>query len=109
MLDAIAKKVANGERLSFDDGVALFTHTDVVAVGQLANDVRERLHGDRTYFNRNMRIEVTNVCVASCLFCSFAKLEEGAPGAHTMKVEEAWRELEARMEDPPSEIHIVNG
>ena len=63
--------------------------------GQLANEVRERLHGDRTYFNRNMRIEVTNVCVASCLFCSFAKLEEGAPGAHTMTVEEAWRELES--------------
>jgi len=109
MIDAIAEKVRAGERLDFDDGVALFRHPDVVAVGQLANEVRERLHGDRTYFNRNMRIEVTNVCVASCLFCSFAKLEEGAPGAHTMKVEEAWRELEARMDDPPSEIHIVNG
>jgi aminodeoxyfutalosine synthase len=71
--------------------------------------VRERLHGDRTYFNRNMRIEVTNVCVASCLFCSFAKLEEGAPGAHTMTLEQAWGELEARMDDPPAEIHIVNG
>jgi aminodeoxyfutalosine synthase len=109
MLDAIRDKVRSGQRLSFDDGLALFSHPDVVAVGQLANEVRERLHGDRTYFNRNMRIEVTNVCVASCLFCSFAKLEEGAPGAHTMKVEEAWRELEARMDDPPSEIHIVNG
>jgi aminodeoxyfutalosine synthase len=56
-----------------------------------------------------MRIEVTNVCVASCLFCSFAKLKEGDPGAHTMRLEEAWRELEIRMDDPPSEIHIVNG
>jgi aminodeoxyfutalosine synthase len=109
MLDAIKEKVRAGERLSFDDGLELFRHPDVVAVGQLANELRERLHEDRTYFNRNMRIEVTNVCVASCLFCSFAKLEEGAPGAHTMKVEEAWRELEARMDDPPSEIHIVNG
>jgi aminodeoxyfutalosine synthase len=109
MLEAIAEKVKNGERLSFDDGVALFGHPDVVAVGQLANAVRERLHDDRAYFNRNMRLEVTNVCVASCLFCSFAKLEEGAPGAHTMTLEEAWRELEARMADPPAEIHIVNG
>jgi aminodeoxyfutalosine synthase len=108
-LEAIGEKLAAGERLSFEDGVALFLHPDVVAIGQLANGVREKLHGDRTYFNRNMRIEVTNVCVASCLFCSFAKLEEGAPGAHTMKVEEAWRELEVRMDDPPSEIHIVNG
>ena len=80
-LERIATKVRAGERLSFDDGVALFHHPDSLAVGQLANEVRERLHGDRTYFNRNMRIEVTNVCVASCLFCSFAKLEEGAPGA----------------------------
>jgi aminodeoxyfutalosine synthase len=56
-----------------------------------------------------MRVEVTNVCVASCLFCSFAKLEEGGPGAHTMSLAEAWAELEARMDDPPSEIHIVNG
>jgi aminodeoxyfutalosine synthase len=109
MLDAVATKVSRGERLTFEDGVALFRHPDVVAVGSLANQVREKRHGDRAYFNRNMRIEVTNVCVASCLFCSFAKLEEGAPGAHTLKVEEAWKELEARMDDPPSEIHIVNG
>lgn len=108
-LDAIRDKLCARERLSFDDGVALFRHPDVVAVGQLANEVREGLHGDRTYFNRNMRIEVTNVCVASCLFCSFAKLEEGAPGAHTMTLEEAWGELEARLGDPPAEIHIVNG
>ena len=109
MLDAIREKVQAGERLSFDDGLTLFQHPDVVAVGQLANGVRERLHGDRTYFNRNMRLEVTNVCVASCLFCSFAKLEEGAPGAHTMRLEAAWHELEVRMDDPPSEVHIVNG
>jgi aminodeoxyfutalosine synthase len=107
--DAIVKKLDASERLSFDDTVALFRHPDVVAVGQLANRARERLHGDRTYFNRNMRIEVTNVCVASCLFCSFAKLAEGAPGAHTMRLEEAWAELESRMDDPPAEIHIVNG
>jgi aminodeoxyfutalosine synthase len=98
-----------GERLGFDDGVALLREADLLAVGALANEVRERLHGDRTYFNRNMRLEVTNVCVASCLFCSFAKLEEGMPGAHTMKLEDAWRELQNVMDDPPSEIHIVNG
>lgn len=108
-LESIATKVRAGERLGFEEGVALFQHPDLLAVGQLANFVRERMHGDRAYFNRNMRLEVTNVCVASCLFCSFAKLEEGSPGARTMKLEEAWRELEVRMSDPPSEIHIVNG
>jgi aminodeoxyfutalosine synthase len=108
-LKPIADKVERRERLSFDDGVALFRHPDWVAVGQLAHAERARRHGDRAYFNRNMRVEVTNVCVASCLFCSFAKLEEGKPGAHTMKLEEAWRELEVRMDDPPAEIHVVNG
>jgi len=109
IIESISQKVREGQRLDADDALALFLEPDLLAVGALANTVRERMHGDRTYFNRNMRIEVTNVCVASCLFCSFAKLEEGSPGAHTMKVEEAWRELEERMDDPPSEIHIVNG
>ena len=62
---------------------------DVGALGALANRVRERLHGDRTYFNVNMHINATNVCVADCHFCSFARLEEGMPGAYTMTVEEA--------------------
>jgi aminodeoxyfutalosine synthase len=105
----IAAKVRAGERLTADDGCRLFEHPDLLEVGRLAHEVRERRHGLRTYFNRNMRIEVTNVCVASCLFCSFAKLEEHMPGAHTMRLEEAWRELEQVMDDPPSEIHIVNG
>ncbi len=108
-LAEITKKVRAGERLTAEDGLTLFREPDFVTIGQLANEVRERLHGDRTYFNRNMRIEVTNVCMASCLFCSFAKLEEGMPGSHTMKLEEAWRELEIRMDDPPGEIHVVNG
>ena len=111
MLDGIRERLRRGERLSFDDGLALFHHPDVLAVGQLANEIREVRHGDRTYFNRNMRIEVTNVCVASCLFCSFAKLEAHMPGAHTMTLEEAWKELEdahARGE-PPTEVHVVNG
>ena len=112
MFEAIRQKIARGERLDFEDGLALFHHPDLLAVGQLANEVREARHGDRTYFNRNMRIEVTNVCVASCLFCSFAKLEAHMPGAHTMTLEEAWKELEdarAAGDEPPTEVHVVNG
>ena len=105
----IEKKVRAGERLTAEDGLALFLEPNLLKVGALANEVRERLHGDRTYFNRNMRLEVTNVCVASCLFCSFAKLEEHMPGSHTMTLAEAWKELETRMDDPPSELHVVNG
>jgi aminodeoxyfutalosine synthase len=108
-LASITAKVHAGERLSEEDALALFLEPDLLAVGQLANHVREERHGDRTYFNKNMRVEVTNVCNASCLFCSFAKLEAHMPGAHTMTLEEAWRELESRMDDPPSEVHVVNG
>ncbi|MCL2725885.1 MAG: aminofutalosine synthase MqnE [Polyangiaceae bacterium] len=109
MLSVIADKVRRGERLTFDDGIALFLEPDLLAVGALANEVRVQRHGDKTYFNRNLRVEITNVCVAECLFCSFAKLEAHMPGAHTMSLEEAWHELEARMDDPPTEIHVVNG
>ena len=107
--ERIADKVRAGQRLDEDDALALFHEKDVLKLGALANLVRERRHGDRTYFNKNMRVEVTNVCVASCLFCSFAKLEEGMPGAHTMRLEEAWKQLEDRLGDPPTEVHVVNG
>lgn len=109
VLTDIRAKLQNGERLGFEDGIALFHEPDLLALGQLANELREARHGDRTFFNKNMRVEVTNVCVASCLFCSFAKLEAHMPDAHTMTLEEAWKELSDRMDDPPSEIHVVNG
>jgi len=108
---SIQDKVRGGEPLSLEDGVALFEHPNVLELGMLANEVRERLHGDRTYFNRNLHINATNVCEASCRFCSFARLEEGNPGAYTMSHEEAWGKLQARLDarDPITEIHIVNG
>lgn len=109
MLERIEKKVLEGTRLDADDALALFRSHDLLGIGRLANIVRERRHGDTTYFNKNLRVEVTNVCMASCLFCSFAKLEAHMPGAHTMTLEEAWGKLEARLHDPPSEVHVVNG
>lgn len=106
--DVIARKVDAGERLSFADGVALFGEHDLPALGALANRVRERRHGQRTYFNINTHLNATNVCVASCMFCSFARLEEGMPGAYTMTLDEAEAKLASRPADL-TEIHIVNG
>ncbi|HEY5281980.1 MAG TPA: radical SAM protein, partial [Polyangia bacterium] len=107
----IKDKVQAQEPLGFEDGVALFNHPNVLELGQLANQERERRHGQRTYFNRNMHINATNVCVASCRFCSFARLKVGDAGAYTMSHEEAWGRLRARVlaKDPITEIHIVNG
>ena len=108
-LSDIAAKIDAGERLSFDDGVRLFEAPDLLAVGWLANRERERRHGARTYFNHNLRLEATNVCEASCLFCSFARLRPNDPGAHTMSVEQVLNKLRQRAHEPLTEIHIVNG
>jgi len=108
-LDSIEEKVRGGARLDFDDGIALFMEKDLLRVGQLANLVRERMHGDRTFFNVNMRFEATNVCEASCRFCAFQKLEEGMPGAHTTTHESAWAELRDFPDPKLTELHMVNG
>src|SRR5688572_28657569 len=108
-LSDIAEKVEAGERLSFDDGVRVFESNDLLALGWVANRERERRHGGRTYFNHNLRLEATNVCEASCLFCSFARLKEGMPGSHTMSVEQILSKLRQRGDQPVTEVHIVNG
>ena len=105
----IAERLDAGERLDLDDGVRLFDCPDLLALGWLANRERERRHGDRTYFNHNIRIEATNVCVASCLFCSFARLQPGDAGSYTLSLEQAWDKLRQRHDQPLTEVHVVNG
>ena len=105
----IAEKLDAGVRLELEDGVRLFDAPDLLAVGWLANRERERQHGPRTFYNYNIRLEATNVCVANCLFCSFARLKPGDDGAHTMTLEQAWSKLQARSHQPLTEVHVVNG
>jgi len=108
-LTGIDEKLRAGERLTFDDGLRLFEAEDLLAVGWLANREREKRHAARTYFNYNLRLEPTNVCQASCLFCSFARLRPGMPEAYTMSLEQAWDKLRQRANQPLTELHIVNG
>jgi aminodeoxyfutalosine synthase len=108
-LGDISDKLDAGERLTLDDGVRLFDCPDLLALGWLANREREKRHGARTYYNFNIRLEATNVCVASCLFCSFARLQPGDPGSYTMSLEQAWDKLRQRADQPLTEIHVVNG
>lgn len=105
----IAEKLDANQRLDADEGVRLFATPDLLALGWLANRERERRHGADTFFNHNIRLEATNVCVASCLFCSFARLKEGDPGSYTMSLEHAWSKLRERADQPITEVHIVNG
>ena len=108
-LQEIKVKLDDGIRLSLADGVRLFECPDLLAVGWLANRERERRHGAHTFFNHNLRLEATNVCVASCLFCSFARLQPGDSGAYTMSLEQAWQKLRDRGDQALTEVHIVNG
>src|SRR5213075_667455 len=108
-LTDIADKLASGVRLDLADGVRLFAADDLLLVGWLANREREKRHGRKAFYNYNIRIEATNVCVASCMFCSFARLQPGDPGAYTLSLEQAWDKLRNRADQPLTEVHVVNG
>jgi aminodeoxyfutalosine synthase len=107
-LKPIAEKILAGERLTFEDGVALYKSNDLLALGRLAHHVRDKLHGDRTYFNVNRHINPTNVCVASCKLCAFGRKPD-APGAYTMALEEAFRTAGENWTEAVTEFHIVGG
>jgi aminodeoxyfutalosine synthase len=104
----IRTKVEAGERLSFDDGVALYRTGDILALGYLANIVRERLHGGTTYFNVNRHINPTDVCVASCRLCAFGKRVRD-PKAYTMSLDEVWHRAGEGYSEAVTEFHIVGG
>ena len=107
-LEPIAAKVLAAERLDFADGLVLYNSPDVLAVGWLANHVRERLHGDLTYFNVNRHINPTNVCVAACKLCAFGR-KKGDPHGYTMALEEAWATAASGYSEAVTEFHIVGG
>ena len=104
----LEQKVLAGERLSYDDGVALYESDDLAWLGGLAHEVRTRKNGDATFFNVNRHLNLTNVCVASCAYCSFQR-KPGAKDAYTMRIEEAVRLAEQMAPSGITELHIVNG
>ena len=107
-LAPIAIKVAAGETLTFEDGVALYNSRDIFGIGRLANFVRTQLHGDRAFFNRNRHINYTNVCALSCKFCSFYR-KRGEEGAYEMSVEQVIATAKMAAEAGATEVHIVGG
>lgn len=107
-LELIADKILAGDRLDLDDGIALYNSNDLLAIGYLAHYVREKLHGNRTYYNVNRHINPTNVCVASCKLCAFGRKPD-VPGAYTMALEEAFRTAGENWTEAVTEFHIVGG
>lgn len=108
-LKSIGDKIRNNIRISDADGLLLFQKGSLPFVGALANFVREKKHGNDTFFNRNFHIEPTNVCVFSCHFCAYSRLY-----AHR---DEGWELTADQMLDivkkydgkPETEVHIVGG
>ncbi|HEY5164227.1 MAG TPA: aminofutalosine synthase MqnE [Terriglobales bacterium] len=107
-LKPIADKVVAQQRLGPDDALALYRSPDILAIGWMANHVRERMHGDRTYFNVNRHINPTNVCVAACRLCAFGRKKD-SPGAYTMALEEAFQTAASGYTESVTEFHIVGG
>src|SRR5450631_3370568 len=107
-LGVIAERVLSRTRLSFDDGLALYQSSDLLAVGWLANWVREQMHGNIAYFNVNRHINPTNVCVAACRLCAFGR-KKGSEGSYTMALEQAWETAASGYTEAVTEFHIVGG
>jgi len=104
----IIEKVSAGQWLSQSDGEALYRSADVHGIGRLANWVREKLHGDKVFYNRNRHINYTNVCALSCKFCSFYR-KRGEDGAYEMPVEQVIEVARKAHEAGATEVHIVGG
>ncbi len=104
----ILEIVQAGARLGYEDGLALYRSPDLLAVGYMANLVREKLHGNVTYFNVNRHINPTDVCVASCRLCAFGKRVRD-PKAYTMSLEEVWQRAGEGWSEAVTEFHIVGG
>jgi len=109
VLKSIGQKIINNQRISFEDGVALFEKAALPYVGALANWKRNELHGDNTYFNRNFHIEPTNVCVFSCKFCSYSKLYAHKEEGWELTIDQMMDIVRSYDGKPVTEVHIVGG
>jgi aminodeoxyfutalosine synthase len=108
-LRSIAQKVLAEERISFDEGVYLYEHAELGYLGTLANHIRERKHGDKTYFNKNFHLEPTNLCVYDCKFCSYSRLIKQKDEGWALTLEEMLDVVKKYDNEQVTEVHIVGG
>ncbi|HNH21723.1 MAG TPA: aminofutalosine synthase MqnE [Ferruginibacter sp.] len=108
-LAAIARKVQNQERITDEECLLLFEKGSLAFVGALANSIREKKHGDTTYFNRNFHIEPTNVCVFSCNFCSYSRLYAHKEDGWELSIDQMLDIVKSYDGKPVTEVHIVGG
>ena len=108
-LKAIAEKVSKNERINFAEGVVLYEKGELGYLGILANYVREKKHGDKTFFNRNFHIEPTNLCVYDCKFCSYSRLLKQKEEGWEFTMDEMFEMVKKYDGQPVTEVHIVGG
>ena len=104
----IAEKLLHGQALSHADGMTLYQSRDLHGLGRMANYMREKLHGDKTFYNRNRHINYTNVCALNCKFCSFYR-KRGEEGAYEMPIEQVVAIAKKAADSGATEVHIVGG
>jgi aminodeoxyfutalosine synthase len=108
-LKAIAEKVQNNQRISFDEGVLLYEKGELSYVGVLANHIREKKNGNKVFFNRNFHVEPTNICVFDCKFCSYSSLLKNKTEGWELSEEEILDKVREYNDKPITEVHIVGG
>ncbi len=108
-LSELHDKLRAGERLSHDDGVRLFRSRELMAIGAMANEVRERKNGNVAYFVRNMHLNPTNVCTVDCKFCGFYRPYRDKQQGWSWSLERCLDEVRRRLDEPLTEVHIVGG
>lgn len=108
-LKSIGRKVMNGERITFDEGVTLYKEGSLSYLGTLANHVRERKSGKLVFFNRNFHVEPTNICVYTCAFCSYSRLIKQREQGWELSVEQILDIIKKYDGQPVTEVHITGG
>lgn len=108
-LKRIAEKVISGERISIEEGILLFEEAELNFVGVLANYIRTKKHGNKTYFNRNFHIEPTNVCIFTCGFCSYSRTYKNKEAGWELSIDQMMDIVRKYDDEPVTEVHIVGG
>ncbi|WP_116106004.1 aminofutalosine synthase MqnE [Lewinella sp. IMCC34191] len=108
-LRSVAQKVERGERITPEEGLLLYEEAPLGYLGALANHIRERKHGDNTYFNRNFHIEPTNVCLYTCTFCSYSRRIKKREDGWEYTLEDMMDIVRKYDDQPVTEVHIVGG
>jgi len=107
-LDSIYKSLKAGDRLSAEDALVLYQRGDILKLAQLANDRREAIHGDKSYFIKNKHIDYSNVCAIKCKFCAFAR-KEGQEGGFELTIDQILEKISESLNEGIREVHIVGG